>query len=791
MSNTVDIAYKLDLRQLRADLARVSGLTAGEVRVMLAEVQKSNRQIQREAAATAAAAAAEAKAAAAAQVSAQEQAAASLARLQRAQMSGSQRAIADLTAEVQALEELQKAGADAATVARARALAVEQGSARIAAALAKEQALTDGGAGPGLSPGGAPADAQKLAAGMERSAAATWQMNNAASSLRRNIGDVANSLIAGQAPITVLLQQGPQLAEVFATSGNAAGLLKSAMSGVTAALSAVAVPLAAVTIAVGAAAALYSTYANRSEELAEASGRVAQRLADTAAGFDRAKAAAQEAQAAWAGFRGSAGDLESELQVALGQTTQAAVDFARTRRRLEEEAREGIATTARLATEAEAARDAAYTAAQKARADGDKAEAAALERQVHELNKAAIIARDDLATKRQALDAAIETADSLRLIAEASEAATKREEARARATASAAERARAAAAALKEEQERANSLRRAEAAAMQAQEAQARALAEVEVQALQARAERTGELADLEAAVAAAQVQRQQDLAAAADRALAAGVDAADVERAYLTAAQEAELQGQAQIEAARELAHQDELRRIEERRDQSMSAARRTADTLIQMAATVAATELATRTARAQELRQILTDNEEALTEAQKRRLTAALAAENEAARKAFRAQQTAQISAATMAASVAVMQGYAQLGPVGGSIFAGAAAGLLAAQVAQIARQQPPVYDLGGMVPLPTQRSRHTTATLEAGEAVLTRQGVDAVGGPEGVAAANEGRGGSGAGPVSVALTLRHRVLDALLVEHAGRGGTGRVTRPSRLNPYLGVAR
>jgi hypothetical protein len=110
----------------------------------------------------------------------------------------------------------------------------------------------------------------------------------------------------------------------------------------------------------------------------------------------------------------------------------------------------------------------------------------------------------------------------------------------------------------------------------------------------------------------------------------------------------------------------------------------------------------------------------------------------------------------------------------------------------VAQIARQQPPVYDLGGMVPMPTQAQRHTPIMAEAGEAVLTRRGVDALGGPDGVREANEGgRVAGGAGPVSVALTLRHRTLERVMVEHAGRGGTGRVSRSSRLNPYSGVAR
>jgi len=106
---------------------------------------------------------------------------------------------------------------------------------------------------------------------------------------------------------------------------------------------------------------------------------------------------------------------------------------------------------------------------------------------------------------------------------------------------------------------------------------------------------------------------------------------------------------------------------------------------------------------------------------------------------------------------------------------------------------QQQPPTFDLGGMVPMGTQAGsgRHTMATLEAGEGVLTRQGVAAAGGPEGIEALNAGRGsGGGGGPTVVQLKLRHRVLDQVMTEHAGRGGTGYMGS-TRSNPYRGVPR
>ena len=786
-SSTVDVAYKLDLTQLKRSLATIPGLTAGELKAAVTEVSKASRQLQREAAAGAREAIAAAQEAARAQATAAAEVERRYVALQRAQMTASQRAQAEVADEIAALDRLSAAGADAARVATLRAAAVEQGAARVAAALARERA-----AGGGALAGAAPGDVANFARAAEQAGVATWQVNNAAASLRRNIGDVTNSLIAGQAPLTVLLQQGPQIAEVFATGGSAGGLLKASLGGIASAAAAAAPIIAALTIAVGAGAAVYSTYANRSEALAEATGRVDARLRETSASFERAKTAAVEARAAWAGFQASAAELEDELAVAMGTATRAAVEYRGTVRKLEEEARADILATARVVTEAEAVRDAAVATRRRAELTGDREAMAAAEAQVQSAHRAALIARGDLETKQAAVAAARETADNIRLVAEAEEAAAARATARGQAQQRAADAARAALAALRAEQERADALRRSEATALAQRTAQVQALAQVELQTLADRAARTGELADLQASVDAATAARQAELAAAADRALAAGVDAATIERAYLDAAREAELQGQAQIEAARAAAHAAEVQRIEERQRLAVAGATRTASTLIDIAATVAATELAMRGRRAQELRSILEENEESLSRAQRARIEGALAAEQAAAVKAFRAQQTAQISASTMAAATAVMQGYAQLGPIGGSVFAGAAAGLLAAQVAQISRQQPPVYDLGGMVPMPTQAQRHTPIMAEAGEAVLTRRGVDALGGPDGVREANEGgRAAGGAGPVSVALTLRHRTLERVMVEHAGRGGTGRVSRPSRLNPYSGIAR
>jgi hypothetical protein len=197
-------------------------------------------------------------------------------------------------------------------------------------------------------------------------------------------------------------------------------------------------------------------------------------------------------------------------------------------------------------------------------------------------------------------------------------------------------------------------------------------------------------------------------------------------------------------------------------------------------------------RMAQGEKLRRFLEENEESLSKAQKKRIKQSLESQHQAVVKAFRMQQAADVSAIAMATAVAIMRAY-ELGPVAGSVAAAGLVTLGGVQTAAVMQQQPPTFDLGGMVPMGTQAGsgRHTMATLEAGEGVLTRQGVAAAGGPEGIEALNAGRGsGGGGGPTVVQLKLRHRVLDQVMTEHAGRGGTGYMGS-TRSNPYRGVPR
>lgn len=138
----------------------------------------------------------------------------------------------------------------------------------------------------------------------------------------------------------------------------------------------------------------------------------------------------------------------------------------------------------------------------------------------------------------------------------------------------------------------------------------------------------------------------------------------------------------------------------------------------------------------------------------------------QKKAARRAFRIQQLAAAAAIVISTAQSISQTYGQLGftPVG--IAAAAGAGIAGGvQAAVVAGQSPPQFDQGGMV-----APDHRTISASPGEAVLTRQGVAALGGPEGVRATNQARQ---AQPEPTYLMLDHRIYTALQRQSIEMGG------------------
>jgi hypothetical protein len=138
--------------------------------------------------------------------------------------------------------------------------------------------------------------------------------------------------------------------------------------------------------------------------------------------------------------------------------------------------------------------------------------------------------------------------------------------------------------------------------------------------------------------------------------------------------------------------------------------------------------------------------------------------------AERLWKTSQSLALAQTIAAGAVAVMQALAQLGPIAGPIAAaGIVASTLASELATL-NALAPEFDVGG-IRTRGQSDQYMT-TLYDGEGVLTRRGVDAIGGEGAVHAANKGAPASG-GPMSVMINFRDRTLDKMLTKLVKAGG------------------
>lgn len=189
---------------------------------------------------------------------------------------------------------------------------------------------------------------------------------------------------------------------------------------------------------------------------------------------------------------------------------------------------------------------------------------------------------------------------------------------------------------------------------------------------------------------------------------------------------------------------------------------------------------------ASSQEVYQNAADNVQRLTEyesAANKHLTASQRAELDerikqqkaAAKKAFETSQAARLGEAVISTASAAIQAYndglSVGGPVGlvlGPTMAAAAAAAGAVEIAAISSEQP-AFDVGGMIQ-PDRRA----FVGQPGEAIVSKQGVSALGGQEGLSRINAGMGQSA--PMFVVSEYRHtRTVDRYERD-----------RLSRNNPY-----
>jgi hypothetical protein len=267
--------------------------------------------------------------------------------------------------------------------------------------------------------------------------------------------------------------------------------------------------------------------------------------------------------------------------------------------------------------------------------------------------------------------------------------------------------------------------------------------------------------------ILAAGQQRLRQLDELAQRTEYLALTNAEAEAAQ-TAAAEARVQIEQdvaeQIAAVREKARQDEAAKATEAREAEAAAALENAQLIAQGIGSVGQGLDALATSSADSLgrlQQQLADQSEMLTASEKAALQERVAAQRNAAIQAFEVAKAAKLAEAIINTAAAVTASLPN--PIAAAV-AGAAG---AAQVATIAAQQP-AFHAGGIVGAPPDE---VNARLVRGEGVLSRSGVNAIGGEQAVRAANAGIQQT---PTVVAINqYRHQVFRPFIRDHLRMGG------------------
>lgn len=145
------------------------------------------------------------------------------------------------------------------------------------------------------------------------------------------------------------------------------------------------------------------------------------------------------------------------------------------------------------------------------------------------------------------------------------------------------------------------------------------------------------------------------------------------------------------------------------------------------------------------------------------------------------FKVQQVTQTINSVMAGATAILQGYAQLGPIGGNIFAGFAAALTATELALIASQVPPprpqlaeggiVNPQAGGVPVTIGEAGDSEAVIPLNDAFYNRLAEAATGSAVGEAEDDE----SGSQPVILQNIMDGSILSETVVGYINNNQAG----------------
>ncbi len=562
--------------------------------------------------------------------------------------------------------------------------------------------------------------------GATKAAGSNCKLNQQTLSLRKNVGDFANSLIAGQSPFTVLMQQGPQVVELFAEADSATALLQSSFGGLFAKASALAAPLAAIATAVAAAVAIYSVYANATDENAEGNNRLAASFRKLTEEVDTSSDAINKQQAALTQLKKATDDRRESLLVEIGVLNEHDVAAKREADALRESTRATMLDItmkkAKLQTDLQTAE------AVLRNKDANVAMRAEASQVVKVLRDQVKAEQSKIDTAQANLSQQLEDIDNMRLVRQVRDEATNADEKGTTAKQGLTK-------ATKDESKANRDLANAYAAVQGVMNDVMAETATEERKLGMAAAERINILTEI-----AEKYQDQPELV----RQAAVAEDALRME--LQNKLNDLRIKQDSEAEAKRKefLKREADMRMSTEKaiHDRRMALATSFFDASASFTRGIA--DLATAAANANSKR----DRELALRQ--------------------FRLAKAAGIAEATIHGAVAITRALASLGPIAGPLAASGIAATTAAQIATIAAQRP-AFDRGGLIQGGGAMADQVPVNALPGEAVLSRGAVRAIGGQAGVDRLNRGES---TGP-QVVVVEAYKHFGRFVQDELGRAG------------------
>jgi hypothetical protein len=678
VADVATLTLRADISELQRKLRSIPDDASGSAKQMAVALERSFKQ------ATAASVAA-AKASGAAQASAARETERAVAKLAEYAAAGDP--VEQLTLKFQRqaaeIERLGKLSGNTAQAQKALATASADYGASLSALTAPAKQTLD-----------------VVEEGATKAAGSTWKLQQQTLSLRKNVGDFANSLLAGQSPFTVLLQQGPQLAEIFGEAEDATELLQNSFGGLITKAKAAGAVLAVAAVAVAAAVTAYSFLANATDDNADGNNRLMATFDKLTDSVNTSSEAINKQTAALAALKVSAEKRREDLLVEIGALDKHEVAAKRDREALAEETREKMlaitATKAKLVVDQET-----YKAVYK---NTDASVTQRVEAQkMLKATQEAIRAEDaKIAQAQQAYNQQLDDIDSTRLARQALDDATASE--------------------------------RNATGARKDRTAATKDAAKAERDIAAAYADVQGVVDELSAA--GADAERKLGIEAAARIKVLTEIQDKYADQPDLV------LKAANAESAVREQLYADTVA-LREKQDAEYIAARQK----------VLATETEAFTKAEKARHDLRMGNATDFANASSTfasGISDLLAQQSEAnakrdralALRQFKASKAAAIAEATINGAVAITRALATLGPVAGALATAGISAATAAQVGVIAGQKP-AFDRGGMIQGGSRMADQVPINALPGEAVLSRQAVRAVGGQNGVDALNRGEG------------------------------------------------